>query len=498
MAKIQAQPSGQTNLKKHRQRAKARSSRHEDWRYAVWQLDSALAPSHVRHVRQGFGRFARAKQWLQSRVLLHKALKTTVQLDVAAYNSVASACNGARRSLMAWRVARRNLGLIRQAGMEVDMFSYGIAAVTCSASPGFSLGLWSQAYSLLKTASMTSVRLSAVAWSSILDTSSKAGRWEDTALLLQAMECGTGPVPDTHCVNVLMSAVAWQLGLDIFSKATTSVGVDEVSFNSALALLEGRSSADGVWSLVSMMRKTRIRPSQVTYGTASRVFGVSSLWSCAVQALRFGSLSGVAPNIIACGAAVDACQRSGAWTMAWMLLQEISTIQLQTNAPACGAAITAAGNCQQWSHTLALLSQVAKMSIPTTAPTIGAAMSACQGAVDLTTGSWQQVLDFLRLGSDLQMLGSGVSACSKGQQWDHALALLASSTFWRLQPSLTVVNSALDGLDRAGLWAEAADLLASFSPSTKLDSLSLRSIMQATEVGGGTGQNLDNNSSKTR
>ena len=78
-----------------------------------------------------------------------------------------------------------------------------------------------------------------------------------------------------------------------------------------------------------------------------------------------------------------------------------------------------------------------------------------------------------------------------GDRWEQALELLTFSAVWRVQPSLVVVNSALDGMDRAGHWAQAANLLFGLSPATvSLDSLGLRSMMQAVEASGITGQTL--------
>ena len=518
---VQLAPAGSGNLppghrtansrnRQHCQRLKHATTRIEEWRRAVLQLDGAWIPSSL---RQGFGKLAHAKQWLQAILLLHGASEKSQRVDQAAYNSVASACNGARSLSLAWRVALHNLILVREVGMKADKFSYGIAAVTCSG-----MSLWSRSCLLLSAARESDVRLNAIAFSSVLDSNSKAGRWRKTQALLREMQNGFAE-PDTQCINVLMSALSraadtseklWQVCLQVLQTAAASFGVDEVSFNTALILLESSDSDDKVWSLISTMRKASIRPSQVTYGTASRVFGMSSLWSASLEALRNGSCIGVVPNIVAYGSTLDACQRRGAWAMARTLLQDISMSELQANAPACGAVITAAGNSHQWSHTLALLSHVAKMSISITAPSIGAAMSACQGAADVMTINpdapdanittvttlWQQVLGFFRLWvlvrPDLPMIGSAVSACSKGDRWEQALEMLTFSTIWRVQPSLVVVNSALDGMDRAGRWAQAANLLFGLSPATvRLDSLGLRSMMQAAEASGITGQTLN-------
>ena len=489
-----------------RTRAGLPSLKKGDWRRAVLRLDATLTETQVKN---GFGTLVRAKQWLQAAQLLGTASSSSVRLDAAAYNAAASACNSARSSSLAWRLAAWSMNWIRQLGLEVDVFSYGAAAVTYSNLVArFSSSFWNHASSLLGRAQLATVRLSVVAWGSVLDASSKAGQWRGAAALVRAMQHGDGPVPDTHCINVLLSSVSrasresWQLGLDFFRAAATSVGLDEVSFNAALLLLEGSESAVEAWTLISMMRRASIRPSQVTYGTAARTFGISSAWSCAVETLCVGSLSGVPSSIVAYGAALDACQRGGAWTVAMLLLHSICTVQLESNAPACGAAITAAGNCHQWSHALSLLGQASTVSIPTTAPTLGAVMSACEGAAadgleafsPDSAARWQQVLDlFQRIQAlgvpDLPMIGSSVSACSKGQQWLRALGFLGFAGTSRVQPSLVVVNAALDGLDRAGHWAGASSLLASVSQNlVQVDSLGLRSIMQAAQVGSSAGQ----------
>ena len=301
------------------QRLKHTTSRIDKWRRAVLQLDGAWIPSSL---RQGFGKLAHAKQWLQAILLLCGASEASLRVDEAAYNSVASACNGARSLSMAWRVPLKNLILVRKVGMKADKFSYGIAAVACSG-----MSFWSRSCLLLTDARRASVRLGAIAWSSVLDANSKAGRWKKTQALLQEMQNGS-EAPDTQCINVQMSAISraaeaqklWQVSLEVLKTAAASIGVDEVSFNTALMLLDSSGSVDDkVWSLISAMRNASIRPSQVTYGTASRVFGMSSLWSSSLEALRSGSCIGVVPNIVACGSTLDACQRCAAWSMACML-----------------------------------------------------------------------------------------------------------------------------------------------------------------------------------
>ena len=128
------------------------------------------------------------------------------------------------------------LHLLPEKGMRPDVFSCGISAVTLS---GLAKPLWRRAEYLLQSFSAADLQLGTVAWGTILDATSKAGIWEAALGLLTSM-CLGGPVPDTHCLNVVISAAgrsqSWQQAVSLLSPRMS----DEVSFNSALAALEGR------------------------------------------------------------------------------------------------------------------------------------------------------------------------------------------------------------------------------------------------------------------
>ena len=88
-----------------------------------------------------------------------------------------------------------------------------------------------------------------------------------------------------------------------------------------------------------------------------------------------------------------------------------------------------------------------------------------------------------KLAPDLVTIGIGVSACGKGEQWTKSLQLLEFAKLQKVEPTPTVLNSVLDGMDRALCWTQSLAMLTLFEQERlHLDSLSFRSIMQASEA----------------
>ncbi|CAJ1360951.1 unnamed protein product [Effrenium voratum] len=411
--------------------------------------------------------------------LLAAARERRNRQDTISYNSVAGACN--RRS--SWRESLHVLHLLPEKGMRPDVFSCGISAVTLS---GLAKPLWRRAEYLLQSFSAADLQLGTVAWGTILDATSKAGIWEAALGLLTSM-CLGGPVPDTHCLNVVISAAgrsqSWQQAVSLLSPRMS----DEVSFNSALAALEG-GNASLSWALLSQMRRLKLEPGHVTYGSCTNVLGSSHLWPDALHCLSFASWSGTAPNIITWGACANAMR--GIWAKASNLLGAIRRAQLQATAPCAGAALSAAGGCRQWSQGLAQLATFAARGLATM-PMLGAAMSALDGEEDAVR--WRQVLEMCRapatdMAPDLFGLGMGASACGKGGAWSRAVEMLQLTKLRRMEPSLTMCNAVLDGLDRSESWTQSLLLLRLVEGDLSVDSLSLRSLLQASEASGAAQQ----------
>ncbi|CAJ1383539.1 unnamed protein product [Effrenium voratum] len=398
--------------------------------------------------------------------LLAAARERRNRQDTISYNSVAGV-----------------LHLLPEKGMRPDVFSCGISAVTLS---GLAKPLWRRAEYLLQSFSAADLQLGTVAWGTILDATSKAGIWEAALGLLTSM-CLGGPVPDTHCLNVVISAAgrsqSWQQAVSLLSPRMS----DEVSFNSALAALEG-GNASLSWALLSQMRRLKLEPGHVTYGSCTNVLGSSHLWPDALHCLSFASWSGTAPNIITWGACANAMR--GIWAKASNLLGAIRRAQLQATAPCAGAALSAAGGCRQWSQGLAQLATFAARGLATM-PMLGAAMSALDGEEDAVR--WRQVLEMCRapatdMAPDLFGLGMGASACGKGGAWSRAVEVLQLTKLRRMEPSLTMCNAVLDGLDRSESWAQSLLLLRLVEGDLSVDSLSLRSLLQASEASGAAQQ----------
>ena len=462
------------------------------WKEAVLQLGEDW------DVKRAAGSLSDAKQWRKAFEVLRHSATFRARLDSTLANSVANACNFKTGP---WNKCLQLLYTLPLSGIKPDAFSSGIGAKSFGHLP-FSARLWECALHFLLAYESCLGSLNPIVWGTILDVVGRASGWCTAAALLASMlsDAPRRPKPDTLCLNVVISGSqeAWATGLQLLS---SSIRLDEVSFNSGMANLEGRNGRL-VWKLFSQMRCRNIEPSRVTYGTAANVFASTSEWRSAFQSLYHGMWASTAPNIITFGACLNGCQKGGAWRNALQLVDEIYVSSLQLNAPCSGATLNSCGSCQEWSYTLKLLQWLRSIAMPLSLPMFGAAMAACEGAVDdpdiprLAPALWEWTLGFFEmlksentkssrltgLTPDLVTIGIGASACGKGGKWPSCLRFIEISREYRIQPSTTLFNSVLDGLDRGRCWDQSLALLTLFQDQRfNLDSLSIRSLMQASE-----------------
>ena len=485
------------------------------WKVSLCKLE---ADRHKKlDVKRAVGNLGIAKQWLHALELLNYSATQSVRCDAALANSIANTCNFHHGP---WKIPLQLLHSLSDEGIKPDAFSCGVGMKALNGIALQQGTAWTDAYHwLLAFQKDCSHCLSVIVWGTVLDTMGRAAVWKMAVNLLKSMGASApgSPNPDSQCVNIVITSgnwETWRMSLGLLSADT----VDEVSFNSAIVKLRGAFSAALIWGLLSRMRTLAIEPSEVTYGTAANGFGSASLWSSAFQSLSSGMWASTAPNIVSFGACLNASQKSGAWRSALKLLDALSIASLQLNAPCAGATLNSCGICRQWSSTLALLQRISCLAIGLSMPMLGAAMAACQGAVDdpdflervespdangnvnaLPT-LWERALSFYnlpettrprkpapktqaKLAPDLVTIGIGVSACGKGEQWPTSLQLLEFAKLHRVEPSPTVLNSVLDGMDRAMCWTQSLAMLALFEQERlALDSLSFRSMIQASEA----------------
>lgn len=483
------------------------------WKAALSQLERDQQDCSNLDVKRVASRLGSAKQWLNALALFQRVAAVRVRHDATLTNSIASACNF---NTGPWKTSLKLLHSLPTAGIPPDAFSCGVCVKALNGIV-LSRGIaWEEAYDLLALQYSQHSQLSPIVWGTVLDTMGKARGWKLALNLLMSMWLNTprSPSPDAQCVNVVITSAGlegWRASLDLLLVDN----VDEISFNSAMANLQGDFQQALVWGLLSRMRSLAIEPSEVTYGTAANAFG--SAWSSALQSLSCGMWSSTAPNVVAFGACLNACQKSANWKTSLTLIQSLDLASLQLNAPCSGAALNSCSMGRKWGRALALIHGFNCFPIRLTMPMVGAAMAGCQGAVDdpdfvdLLAGGmpdhdagktlWQRTLCFFnlpdlaqpaksgiqaqqrKLAPDLVTIGIGVSACGKGEQWTKSLQLLEFAKLQKVEPTPTVLNSVLDGMDRALCWTQSLAMLTLFEQERlHLDSLSFRSIMQASEA----------------
>lgn len=478
--------------------AKRKADRQQkvSWRWALLQLRDDW------DVKRATGHLSDAKQWLQALALLQKSASFRAQLDSTLGNSAANACVFKTGP---WHRCLHLLHILQQAGIKQDVFSCGIGAKSFSNLACNSV--WQRVCRFGVNCENCLGCLSPIVWGTVLGVVGRAGQWGMALALLASMIWGAPrrPQPDTLCLNVVISGSrqAWSLAAGLLSQPT--IQVDEVSFNSAMANFA--SNVRLVWELFAQMPRRTVEPSQVTYGTAVNTFASASEWRSALQCLCHGKWASTTPNIITFGACLNACHKGGSWRCALQLMDEICEASLQPNAPCSGAAVSSCGTCRQWSHSLGLLYSLPHAAVPQSLPMLGAAMAACEGAIDepdivglgdldMRPTLWESVLNIFRMlkkndktGSklrpDLVTMGIGVSACGKGGKWPSCLHFLDLTKGQRVVPSMTLLNSVLDGLDRggSGCWRRSLEILGLLHQERiDLDSLSIRSLMKASEA----------------
>ena len=448
------------------------------WKAALSQLERDQQDCSNLDVKRVASRLGSAKQWLNALALFQRVAAARVRHDATLTNSIASACNF---NTGPWKTSLKLLHSLPTAGIPPDAFSCGVCVKALNGIV-LSRGIaWEEAYDLLALQYSQYSQLSPIVWGTVLDTMGKARGWKLALNLLMSMWLNTprSPSPDAQCVNVVITSAGlegWRASLDLLLVDN----VDEISFNSAMANLQGDFQQALVWGLLSRMRRLAIEPSEVTYGTAANAFG--SAWSSALQSLSCGMWSSTAPNVVAFGACLNACQKSANWKTSLTLIQSLDLASLQLNAPCFGAALNSCSMGRKWGRALALIHGFHWFPIRLTMPMVGAAMAGCQGAVDdpdfvdLLAGGmpdhdagktlWQRTLCFFnlpdlaqpaksgiqaqqrKLAPDLVTIGIGVSACGKGEQWTKSLQLLEFAKLQKVEPTPTVLNSVLDGMDR--------------------------------------------------
>eukprot|EP00929_Paragymnodinium_shiwhaense_P042705 TRINITY_DN22057_c0_g1_i1.p1 TRINITY_DN22057_c0_g1~~TRINITY_DN22057_c0_g1_i1.p1 ORF type:complete len:436 (-),score=102.71 TRINITY_DN22057_c0_g1_i1:622-1929(-) len=171
-----------------------------------------------------------------------------------------------------------------------------------------------------------------------------------------------------------------------------------------------------------------------------------------------------APNVVTYNVLINASARSMYWESALSLLSTMARTEVEADLVSFNSAISASEKAWQWPHAVWLFS-------------------------DYTNRYERQELSSEARAPDVKFLGSVVSACGKGQQWEMALQYQGSAASMRLVPSVIVYSASLAACSESSRWQQVVMLLAEMRKTLRQATavVSVRTALDSLEQGGTAG-----------
>ncbi|CAE8699965.1 unnamed protein product, partial [Polarella glacialis] len=422
-------------------------------------MSAARVELNVYHCNAVLSACERSSRWQQALVLLLGMSRQALEADIISCNVAARACSRSD----AWEIAVRLLDFAQTAALGPTVVTFSSVA----ASPP-SLSTWApwlRATWALRGLQETMLQPDCQVLTAAVSACSSAGEWPRSLHMLSKMRRGSMAIPGP-VLNCALAACAtfghWALALSMMM-ASEIAAVDVRTLNVFMSACEKDGQWEAALAILSLMIKSIVEPSRVTYNTVITANARASRWQAALHGLGAEMpQSGLHPDEISQNAAMSACGKCGSWFRALDLLWKMPGAGLLADAISYSTAISALGaSGQQWQMALELL----------------------------------RLMPQARLLQDVVCQSAAATACEKARQWRvSAQLLLATSNSLEGNPTAEGLSrqawclSRLDGVEdesrlKATLLArsatphlnrmrpqELAVLLRSFASMSVLDS----------------------------
>jgi len=185
------------------------------------------------------------------------------------------------------------------------------------------------------------------------------------------------------------------------------------------------------------------------------------------------------PNVVACSAAVSACERGLQWQRALQVLASLPDAGISPNTITMNAAVSACERVSQWPPAFQLLRRMWRRGPRPDVVTVSAAISAA------AEGSrWKLATGLLRsvqgVGVEVGMITRNalITACANSAKWDRGLRLLGGLSGHGFDDDAVAYGATLVACRRRGCWEQALRLLA----VARLDGVELGVMARAATV----------------
>ncbi|CAE7865891.1 Ank2, partial [Symbiodinium sp. KB8] len=235
------------------------------------------------------------------------------------------------------------------------------------------------------------------------------------------------------------------------------------------------------WDAALTLLRAKHGATLLKHGTAAITSaGEARVWEAVL--LLWSAVADATGHEAAANAAISALCKSSQWQLAAACLVDgrISSQDVAFGLAGYGAAIAACGNAAAWSHAVEVLDALHAKRVAPNSLCYSAAIAACGKSYE-----WQLCLELLQ--QALQGRPSAAERCRRtlgalqalqvAQQWEQAVALLASS--WRIMRN-DLLPAVLEACARSAAWRATLQLLG--SDRTSEDALlALRACARSTQ-----------------
>lgn len=319
--------------------------------------------------------------------------------------------------------------------------------------------------------------------------------WATALSLFQHLRLRHEIVPDAACYVAAISACVrgqqWAISLDFLSEALEkSLEMGNAVFGSILGALENHAKDQDSEELLRLMRTRQLEVNGISFGTAISVAHRSGRWYRALglyQDLWHFSMESDALTLS------DIISASGAglfWSSAMGFLEKAQQRQLQldarqsnaciavgrghwqlslellhawhaaedTDAVSYNSALAALEQGQQWRLAISEISEFQARSLEMDSFTCSSALGSCDAWFQAL--QWLQRAQWQHLETSSVVCNAATSACSKGDQWQHAVLLSLDSLEAGAVGGDQVpgFNALLQATVRSNQWQKALEL----------------------------------------
>lgn len=379
------------------------------------------------------GACGRAGQWTQALMVLQDMHLHSIEPHIDIYSATLAACKGHGQ----WATMFALLcDMQHRYNLRPSASCYGTVLTAC-----VQVSMWPTALALLSEMRRDRHKPLTESFNVVLSTVGRERHWALAAHLLadeirftdvgakRGAKEGVAVTLDVPAYNIAISACQgseqWQHALVLLrGMDAQALQPDVVTYG---ALINARRQWRLSLVLLSEASCRRITPNVIVYGSAMAACKEGDAWQWAVSVLSHSRQARVELDRLAYNMLLGACEGGGSWETVVALFADMRLRNFTADVIACNATIRAWCGVQHWTHALSVLRAMKSFATAPDSSSYTVLISTCARseewklALQLFEESTRHPTDAVSAG---YQYNAAIYACSKGNNWRAALALL--------------------------------------------------------------------------